>query len=888
MPRVLEKVLNKIKGLRSGHLSADKDKVSRLFRFRYASFKDLLSSNSELLNIITNFEEKLRGQQVFGMSTIRTQATRAVFHALRMVKSLEDLSGHKYPRLLDVVDNINTVIKGELGKRKELPVFEWVLPYSGVTRDMVDWVGGKNANLGELVNRARIPAPEGFAITTRAYGFFLEHNDLVDEINRNRRDLNPEDPNTIDAVSEKIQRLIISARVPEELSKSIVEAYQKMVERIQEGIGKSVGAPRVSLRSSAIGEDAELSFAGQYLSILNVPGDRIVETYKYIVAGLYTPRAISYRLNKGMRDEDVAMSVGCVEMVNSVASGVIYSVNPVDVLNNDIIINAVWGLGPYAVDGIITPDTYVVAKDREFSIVESRIAHKPVQLVSNPDGGLSEVPVDAPRQDQPCLTPEQIKKLADYTARLETHYQYPQDIEWALDPNGRLLVLQTRALHRVVHAEDDLKCVPLVKGYDLLVEGAAPAFPGVGAGPAYHVACDEDLLNFPEGAVLVAKHSAPQFVIVMPKAQAIVTDAGSVTGHMASLAREFGVPTLLAARNAFATIPPGCEITVDAYSGRVYQGKVPELISVKKPRESLMKDTPIYHTLRRVADWIVPLRLVDPRAADFAPEHCKTLHDVGRLVHELSYKEMFRTSDLVSDTRGGGALKLVAPIPLDLHVIDLGGGLTGASELLGRVRVDQISSIPFKALLEGMLREDLRDQGPRPIDLGGFFSVIREQMLAPNNTAERFGDRSYAIISDKYLNFSSRIGYHYSVLDTYCGETVNKNYITFSFKGGAAAPIRRNRRARAIAGIFESLDFSVEVQEDRVDARLYKYERSAIEERLDMIGRMLQFTRQMDMLMASEASVQAIVRGFLSGNYSLDETFWRNLAADSVGEGSRT
>ena len=184
--------------------------------------------------------------------------------------------------------------------------------------------------------------------------------------------------------------------------------------------------------------------------------------------------------------------------------------------------------------------------------------------------------------------------------------------------------------------------------------------------------------------------------------------------------------------------------------------------------------------------------------------------------------------------------------------------------------VDQVNSVPFAAVLKGMLHEDLRNHGPRPIDLGGFFSVMREQMFSPNNMAERFGDRSYAIVSDHYLNFSSRIGYHYSVLDSYCGNTPNKNYITFSFKGGAADETRRNRRARAIAAIFRELDFNVEQREDRVDARFYKYERTVTEGKLDMVGRLLQFTRQMDMLMKTEASVNVLAKSFLEGNYQLD------------------
>jgi pyruvate, water dikinase len=883
LPGRISKIVNKIRSWTSRDRARAREDVARIFRFKHASFKDLLASNSELLNIISDFEEKLRGQEVFGMSYIGSQATRAVFHTLRMVKSLDDLSDHRYPTLFGVVDHINVMIKEELGKRKELPVSEWVLPYTDISRDMVDWVGGKNANLGELLNKAHLPIPEGFAITTNAYAFFIEKNDLVDEIVRMRRDLDPLDPHAVSIVGQEIQKLIIAAPVPLELQESILVAYESMVERIRSASGKRDLDVKVALRSSAIGEDSELSYAGQYLSVLNVPKDRIVDTYKYVLASLYTPRAISYRLAKGLRDEDIAMSVACIEMVESVASGVMYSRHPSKPLADEILITAVWGLGPYAVDGIITPDSFVVSKDNALTILSSTCSHKPVQLTTLPEGGLKEIPVDTGNQDRPCLAPGQVKTLAEYVLRLESHYQYPQDVEWALDRHGRLLILQTRPLHLEDLGTDGEKSIPQVEGYPVVVRDGAVVFPGIGFGPAFHVTSDEDLVSFPTGAVLIAKHSSPQFVVVMPKAQAIVTDAGSVTGHMASLAREFGVPTILDAKTATSAIRPGAEITVDAYSGRVYEGKVPELLALQKTRESAMKGTPVYETLRRVADWIVPLGLVDPRAVKFAPQFCKTLHDVMRFVHEVSYREMFQISDVVSDKEGAGAFKLVARIPLDLHIIDLGGGLQDVPVYSSRVTVNQIASIPFKALLKGMLHEDLRSAGPRPVDFAGFLSVVREQMFTPNMT-ERFGERTYAIVSDRYLNFSSRIGYHYSVLDAYCSETINKNYITFSFKGGAANETRRNRRARAIAMIFEALDFSVEVRGDRVDARFYKYEASLIEERLDIVGRLLEFTRQMDMLMQSESSVEAIATTFLEGNYHLDEEFFRRLQADANAE----
>ena len=856
---LFREIYRKFTGRRS---RPSRDDLAAAFRFRYACFKDLLDSNSQLLNIIADLEEKLTGRHVFGMSYVRSQSARAAFHTFRMIKSLDVLSGHKYPVLYRVLDVINSRIKYQLGKRKELQVTELVLPLSGVTKEMVDWVGGKNAHLGEAM-QIGLPIPAGFAITTRAYVDFLVHNDLVDEINRRKMDIDPANPQTVKLVSDDIQALISTAGMPPALSEAIGAAYARMQAEVSEA------AVRVSVRSSAIGEDSELSYAGQYLTILNVPGDELLPAYQQILASLYTPRAMSYRLNKGIRDEDIAMSVVCLQMVDAVASGVMYSHHPFNLRDDNMLISAVWGLGPYAVDGVITPDTYRVAKTGDLGILDMKVSHKAVQLVTNPDAGLHESPVPPQLQDQPCLSPPQIKVLAGYGLRLEEHYQCPQDVEWALDKNGRLMVLQSRPLVLQAPTGQELQNIPAVTGYPVLVEGGAAAFPGVGCGPAFLVQRDEDLLNFPDGAVLVARHSSPKFVMVMAKAQAIVTDSGSISGHMASLSREFSLPTLLDTKVATQTIGPGQMVTVDAYTCRIYQGQVPELLNHQPLRESHLTDTPVYKILERVAESILPLRLVDPRSPDFSPDHCRSLHDLGRLVHEFSYTEMFKISDLVS-AREGYALKLDAAIPLDLFLIDLGGGLAEADPEAHRVTPDQVTSVPLQAVLRGMLHEDVRAREPRPVQLSGLISVMREQLLAAPNVEERFGDRSYAIISDKYLNFSSRVGYHYSVLDAYCGDTVNKNYITFSFKGGAADDVRRSRRVRAIAIVLMGLDFSVEVKGDRVDARLQKYEAPVIQAKLDLIGRLLIFTRQMDMLMTTEAGVEAVAQNFLQGNYSLD------------------
>ncbi len=846
--------------------------VALMFRYKYSSFKMLLDSNLEFLKVISEMEELLRGRQVFGLSQVKNQADRAVFHVLRMIKNLDDLSRHRYGALFPVLEDIKERIQREWNRQRPLPVQEPILPFDRIHQEMFEGVGGKSAHLGEIQSRLGLPVPEGFALTTRFFELFLRHQGLFDAVYARKMEIDPLDPASIHQGSQEIQRLIQAADLPPELQRALEEAYEAMVERRAAGEGRKT-RPAMALRSSAVGEDSELSFAGQYLSLLNVSPDRMAEAYRQVVASLYSPRALTYRLHKGILDEDIAMAVACLEMVDALASGVIYTRHPLNPLEDHILVTAVWGLGPYAVEGRITPDTYTVAKDGSWKVLVTAISHKPVQLIPDEQGGLREVPVPEELRDTPCLTFEQLQSLSEYACRLEKHFRGPQDIEWALDRQGRLFILQARPL-KVEPPENGVRPTPRLEQYPLLLEEGIAAFPGVGWGPAIHIRSDQDLIRFPEGGVLVARHSSPQFVVAMKKARAIVTDLGSLTGHMASLAREFQVPTLVDTRRATALIPEKEVITVDAYSGRIYQGKVEELLVLQKEVQSPMKGTPVYETLRRVADLIIPLNLTDPKSPLFSAEHCRTLHDLCRLIHERSYTEMFQLSDLVSGQEGF-AYKLEAPVPLDLYVIDLGGGLVigKTQKTLKKIGLSDIASVPFKALLRGMTHEAFSRPQLRPVSFSGFLSVMREQMLSPPQAGnERFGERSYAILSDQYLNFSSRVGYHYSILDAYCGPAANMNYITFSFKGGAADEIRRNRRVRAIARVLERLDFAVEATGDRVDARLQKFDAPLIEDRLDQLGRLLLYTRQMDMLMDQEEAIEAAARNFLAGNYNLSSS----------------
>lgn len=878
--------------------SEENAEANAVFRFKYTLFKELLSANSELFNILADIEQKLKGTHIFGSSYIKNQVIRAMIQAFKMVKNLNVLSGNRYPLLYQVLDKINQEIKSVNTEKKEFEPPFYVIPYSDILKKDADFVGGKSANLGEIQNSLKMPVPEGFAITAKAFNAFLDVNNLREDIRKRKSLIDVDDADHIELLnrlSREITDLIKSRPIPDEVLADMTKSINTLW-------AASSSEVRVALRSSAIGEDGDLSFAGQYLTLLNVSLDRVGDAYKSIIASLYSARSISYRISKGINDEDLSMAVACIRMVDSVASGVMYTRHPYNILDDHIIINAVWGLGPYAVDGIIRPDTYMVEKSDLFTVLSRDISKKAVQLVCHhstrdlPDTeGIREIPVPLEKQSTPALDDDRIKQLAEYGLRLEAHYKCAQDVEWALDPAGKIIILQSRPLKinsvspsstragmpAQNHSSNIRQRPEPIPGYRVIIEESEVASQGIGTGTAFHVKSGQDLAAFPVRAVLIAHHSSPEYTVIMRQCSAIITESGSISGHMAALAREFKVPTLmgLGAQNALQDIPDGMEITVDGYCGRVYDGIVTELVAAVEKQDAHMKGTPVHEHLEKISRLMLPLNLINPKAPEFTQTGCKTLHDIARFCHEFSYIEMFNVSDIASK-QDKCSFRLLASLPIDLHIIDLGTGLkpdtfgesddqADANTCRGMISTDQIQSVPFLALLKGMLNKDVNGQDPKPVNFSGFLSVMQEQMLSPGHVGDRFGDRSYAIIADKYLNFSSRVGYHYSVVDAYCGETVNKNYISFSFKGGAADDIKRNRRVRAIALILKSSDFQVDVKEDKIDARFQKYPCPLIQDRLDILGRLLLFTRQMDMLMTTEDSIKWVADNFIAGNYKL-------------------
>lgn len=309
---------------------------------------------------------------------------------------------------------------------------DFVIPFTGLYKENVDIAGGKGASLGEMT-QAGIPVPPGFVVTAPAFDRFVEETDLNVEIDAILGRVNVQDINTIEQASEQIHALILNVAFPEDLGTSIVEQF------------RSLNTDYVAVRSSATAEDgAEAAWAGQLESYLNTNEANLLTNVRRCWASLFTPRAIFYRFEKGFDKTHVSVAVVVQTMVQSDISGIAFSVHPVTQDYNQMIIEAGWGLGEAVVSGQITPDSYVVEKEPR-NILDINVADQERMLVRKHEGGNEWVDVEMNKKTAQKLSGRQIIELSDIIMRIEQHYGFPCDIEWAVH-NSAMYIVQSRPI----------------------------------------------------------------------------------------------------------------------------------------------------------------------------------------------------------------------------------------------------------------------------------------------------------------------------------------------------------------------------------------------------------------------------------------------------------
>ncbi|MBX4196041.1 phosphoenolpyruvate synthase [Candidatus Pacearchaeota archaeon] len=447
--------------------------------------------------------------------------------------------------------------------------------FSELSNKDISIAGGKGASLAEMYN-FKFPIPPGFVITAQAYAYFIEHAGLKQEIDSILEHLDIEDTKVLQKASEKIRSLIENAKLPKDLEEEIIEAYdildvdKQSLENVHghaKGILKnSHEPPFVAVRSSATTEDlADASFAGQQDSYVNVKGHvELIRKVKQCFSSLFNARAIYYRIKKGFGNSSY-LAVVVQKMIDSDKSGVMFSRNPVK-HDNNVVIEAVWGLGEGIVSGRIKPDHYMVGRDDE-TIKETKVNEKKSAIVRDSSGKTTVVKLTSDRATQQVLSNYEIKRLASYGMELEKHYGKPQDIEFCIS-KGELFIVQSRPI-TTLHKEQQHQAASIGS---VLLSGLG-ASPGVGTGPVKIIHDESELSKVMKGDVLVTEMTNPDMVIAMERASAIVTNEGGITSHAAIVSREMGIPAVVGTGSATETLHDGQMITVDGNIGKVLEGK---------------------------------------------------------------------------------------------------------------------------------------------------------------------------------------------------------------------------------------------------------------------------------------------------------------------------
>ena len=436
-------------------------------------------------------------------------------------------------------------------------------------------VGGKNSSLGEMFNQLSdqgIKVPDGFATTASAFSYFISYNNLAKPLEELMQALDKQDYSNLRFIGSQARQLLLSAQIPSDLQKTIINAYKKLC-------GENYF--EVAVRSSATAEDLpQASFAGQHESYLNIKGEsELIDAIQKCFASLYTDRAIKYREDNGFRHEQVLLSIGVQKMVRSdlACAGVGFTLEPESGFRDVIHLSGVWGLGENIVQGTVTPDEFFIFKptlrQNKNAIIQKRLGDKNKTMIYATEKSVSPViNIETPmeKSEQFVLDDKEVIQIAKWALAIEEHYARPMDIEWAKDGlTNEIFIIQARP--ETVHSQ---KNPFIIKEYKLLEKGGLVTSGNaigskIASGIARILQSPKEAGKLSGGEIVVTGITSPDWDPVLKKASAIVTDKGGRTSHAAIVARELGVPAIVGCGNATEKIKDGSTITVSCAEGKI-------------------------------------------------------------------------------------------------------------------------------------------------------------------------------------------------------------------------------------------------------------------------------------------------------------------------------
>ena len=829
----------------------------KVLREKYEAFKSLLNHDKRAHELMAELEEIYYRQAAVDFRVIETIYEAFSQQVSEIVKDLSRLCPTRYFDLPDYYKKFDSYVR-YIFSPKDPPLGPpYAMSLADASAATEALAGGKAIHLAAIRRKLTLPVPTAFVISSNAFNHFLAFNHLREWIDAELAKLDIYSSGSLMNASRKLVAAILKARIPPEIAEAVNEVVHGLWPPEKDEL-------RVAIRSSAVGEDSRATFAGQYGTVLNVPRKAILDAYKEVIASKYSPRAIYYRINYGLSDTETPMAVLGMEMIEAGASGVMYTIGPQDPDSEDLAVHSVWGLGELLVAGRTSSDIITLAKKGRPEIKSRKVGNQLDQLVAESEFGTEIKPLSEEKKRTGSLEDDAAVTLAEWGMALENYFGEPQDVEWCRDREGHLFLLQSRPLRTgKIQTISPVECHFEEIENEVLVSDGNTASGGIGAGRVHRAEKEKDLDSVAEGSVLVARNASPRYVRVMNRLNGVVTETGSVAGHFASMAREFGVPVLVNAAGVLRHLEEGMEVTVHAEGGKVYRGLVPSLLESPCARRNLIADSPFMRRLSYVMEFVSTLRLTDPRAKIFRPGGCRSMHDIIRFCHEKAVQEMFHLGNR-RVRKIGGSRKLQMEIPMLFHVFDVGDGLKEDAGKRKTVGIEEITCVPMRAVLKGLSHPAIQWGDFTHFDWAEHDRIVMGGGIISPDSA-MFA--SHAVVSGDYANLNLRFGYHFVILDTVCGNTPEDNYILFRFSGGGADYSKRMLRADFLARVLASLSFEVSRKSDLIDAEFHAGDLDITVEKLDMLGRLLGASRLLDMYLKDERMVDTFASDFLNGRY---------------------
>jgi len=787
----------------------------QLIRKKYTFFQRLRQGDRTALELISRMEEIKQKNLVCDLEYFKHLCQALDDEVQNLIDAIAAFNPVKYALLRNY--HRKYAFYAHLALMEDSPETDppYVLPLNMELPE--DLAGGKASTIASLITVHNLPVPQGLVITTRAFHRVLAANNLLSLIQEELSRLSPETLDDLPAVSQAIQKAILSAELPREFEKECQNGLK------QHGMEK---AP-LAIRSSAVGEDLQASFAGQFESRLNISPDDWFGAYKQVLASKYSAHAIYYRMSQGFTDAMTPMAVLVMPTIPAAVSGILYTrdQNAPDLS----VLYMVAGSGEKLAAGTAYQGW------AQFDVNQQ-------QLLSTDASSL--------------LPPEILRDLFLIGQDLAAIFGIPQDVEWLIDQENRIFIVQSRPL-RMSAVQPEIRSE--YPENTVLARGQWVSS-GQVSGRIYHLKAPGAMAEIPEQAILVTRELPPELTLALKKVRGVIAEHGSPACHFASVAREAGTPVICNVDKA-GNLDNGQTVSLDSDQGVILKGHLFNEKPLKPAKDE--PETPVQKKIKEALVYISPLSLENPDAEEFSVECCKSLHDIVRYVHEAGVREMF---SLVG--RRGidsyGAKRLNSGLPLVMHVLDVAQGITSEGKTSKEINLKDVNSLPMQQLFKGLGSPAVKwDNAVLHYDWMAYAKSTADFI----NVEKSAQFSSYAIVDKEYLHALLRFGYHFAVVDAIQSPEAEQNYIHFSFKGGGGNEEQRFFRVQLIQTVLEHFLFSVHTAADLLEASFDRRSSADTGTNLARLGIVLGKTVLLDMRLKNEEHVQSTAETMIQEAY---------------------